>query len=54
MHFCSEAVDEFEHSRVKELKEKRRRRRERIAAPGSFRATGALASAARPLAHDLI
>ena len=33
---CSEAVDEFEHSRVEELKEKRRRRKERIAAPGSF------------------
>ena len=33
---CSEAVDEFEHSMVEELKEKRRRRKERIAAPGSF------------------
>ena len=33
---CSEAVDELEHSRVEELKEKRRRREERIAAPGSF------------------
>ena len=33
---CSEAVYEFEYSRVEELKEKRRRRKERIAAPGSF------------------
>ena len=33
---CSEAVDEFDHSRVEELKEKRRRQRERIAGPGSF------------------
>ena len=33
----NEAVDEFpEHSRVEELKEKRRRLKERIAAPGSF------------------
>ena len=33
---CCEVVDESEHSRVEELKEKRRRRKERIAAPGSF------------------
>ena len=33
---CTEAVDEFVHSRVEELKEKRRRRKERIVAPESF------------------
>lgn len=33
---CRGAVSEFEHSRVEELKERRRRRKERIAAPGSF------------------
>ena len=37
-------MDEFEHYRVQELKEKRRRRKERIAAPGSFPCrTGVLA-----------
>ena len=33
---CSEAVDEFEHSRVEELKEKQRRRIEGAYWPGSF------------------
>ena len=34
---CRKAVDEFEHSRVQELNEKRRKGKKRVVAPGSFR-----------------